>query len=114
MSVLIKQLSPEEQEALLFFLAELEAEGYQGVRHFRRGLWTWGAVRREGFMWALARGELGERPEPEYVWLYPSEEDAYDALQAWSGRGEPLGWTRHLASRRYRPGGNPADERIDG
>ena len=113
MSVLIKDLNLEERQALLLFLTALEREGHQGIRLFRYARWTWGAVRRDGFTWTLVRGELERQPEPEDVWLYSHAEDALDALAAWSGRGEPLGWTRHLATRRYRPGANPAEERVE-
>jgi hypothetical protein len=37
---------------------------------------------------------------------------ALDALQGWSGEGEPEGWYRHKPSNRRRPDGDPTKEYV--
>lgn len=45
-------------------------------------------------------------------WYYESHQEAIYALILWSGKGDPIGWTRHKPSNRRRPGGDPAREHV--
>jgi hypothetical protein len=43
-------------------------------------------------------------------WCYNTRSAAVDAMNAWDGTGEPMGWHRHPSSGRRRAGGDPAIE----
>lgn len=45
-------------------------------------------------------------------WYYDTHQAAIYALIVWSGKGDPIGWTRHTPSNRRRPDGDPAREHV--
>ena len=45
-------------------------------------------------------------------WQYQDRAVAVAAARSWDGVGEPEGWTRHWASGRRRPDGDPAREYV--
>lgn len=54
-------------------------------------------------------------PDGQYTyddfWDFDRPAYALDALYGWiEGDTEPVGWTRHAATKRYRPGGDPEKE----
>jgi hypothetical protein len=63
------------------------------------------------FTTRLVVGEIGNEGWYLDGWCYDSFEDAYDALFAWDGTGEPTGWHRHPSSgRRVARTGNEIDD----
>lgn len=52
--------------------------------------------------------------EVNWVWDYDSPYEAIKAFMEWNpaAQAEPTGWARHPDSRRYRPGGDPAQEYV--
>lgn len=54
-----------------------------------------------------------DSPGLDDAFYYPTTEQAIEAAMAWDGIGEPaVGWNRHLATNRWRKGGDPAQETI--
>jgi len=106
------KLTKDERWAGIAFIAWLEQQGYEYIR-ILAGRTRWAGLSKVGFMWALSSGPFGLRAPFQDMWCYPTQAAAQAALDAWDGGGEPEGWTRHPASRRYRPGGDPANERTD-
>jgi hypothetical protein len=105
-------LTRQERYAAVGFLAWLETQDYADIR-FREGLRSWAAIHRPSFMWAIVIGQIGDRSGYRDFWCYPTIDAACAALRAWEAEYEPPGWTRHLPTGRYRPGGDPARERVE-
>jgi hypothetical protein len=74
--------------------------GYRHVRILPDGR-RWAAVYRFRFTAAVIVGRIGEMVSYDDRWCYYDEQAASDALKAWDGTNEPLGWHRHPATGRH-------------
>ena len=68
-------------------------------------------VYRQMFTHKLMIGWPG-LPWGDDVWCYATRSAALAAMAEWDGEGEPAGWTRHPATGRRRPEGDPAQEYV--
>jgi hypothetical protein len=103
-------LSKADREDALRFLGWLEQEEYANVKFANwlmqaDGAWIWAGVRKEGFMWGVTAGRMGDRTAFLDRWLYSTCEAAIEAIEAWTDGAEPPGWRLHPATGERRPGG---------
>jgi hypothetical protein len=80
------------------FLLWLTAEGYKDVRLIDDGFYI--GIRRFLYTHAIIIGEVNNLDCYLDRWCYDSYNAAKQALDAWDGIGEPIGWHRHPASGR--------------
>lgn len=65
------------------------------------------------FHWTLLTGIIGNTSSYEDRYCYQTLVGAIDAMVAWNGNGDPVGWHRHPRSGRRRPDGDPAREYVE-
>jgi hypothetical protein len=88
---------PLTYDDLQFFLWLLR----EGFRHAKPiGQRRWAAIQPMAFTHRLSIGQIGDRTSIDDGWCYHNFADAYAALAAWDGEGEPAGWHRHLRTGR--------------
>jgi hypothetical protein len=102
-------VSVRARRAAVAFLGWLEGEGYANMRlrptaSSRVGDWV--AIRKEGFMWGVTTGVVGDRDGCLDRWLYSTFEAAHAALLAWDEGSAPLGWRFHPKTGQWRPDGS--------
>lgn len=51
-------------------------------------------IRPKAFTHAIITGRIGDRIGIQQNWCYETKAQAIDALNAWDGTGEPVGWFR--------------------
>lgn len=61
------------------------------------------------FNWRVSIGPAGVWYVDD-AWCFPSIEAAVAAFNDWDGEGEPIGWSKHPNTGRWRPDGDPARE----
>ncbi|WP_046869335.1 hypothetical protein [Microvirga massiliensis] len=96
----------------LVYMTWLLAEGHTDVRPLPDGR-RWAGIRPLMFTHAIFVGQIGDKVGYDDRWCYHSYQDAKQALEAWTGEGEPSGWHRNPRSGRRRPDGDPAQEYVD-
>ncbi|HEY0203839.1 MAG TPA: hypothetical protein VGC15_06810 [Acetobacteraceae bacterium] len=90
------RMLPEEDH---FHVARLLAvEGYTNLKPLPGHRYA--ALRRFGFTTAIVVGKLDDLYGIGDRWCYHDAAMAADALAAWNGAGEPVGWHRHPGSGR--------------
>lgn len=80
------------------YLMFLVHNGYRDVETLPDGRWA--ATFRFVFTHAIIVGKMFDFSGYDDRWCYHTYDDAYTALRAWDGTGEPTGWHRHPASGR--------------
>jgi hypothetical protein len=94
---------------VLAFLIDLGQQGYDNIKVLPNG--DWAATHRFLFTTAIV-SDLHEYGY-EDRWCYHTQATAEQALEAWSGIGEPQGWHRHPGTGRRRPDGEAGKEHIE-
>lgn len=89
-------MTPEQEVLFLQWL--IDECGYRRPRPIGDGRYA--AIYRKAFTHAIVIGRFGDYHGVDDNWCYPDCASASAALDAWDGRGEPGGWTRHPASGR--------------
>lgn len=94
-----------------FFNAELTENGALAEGCFLSGLGWW--IFPQVFTTRIAVGDPDNPYFLDDVWCYHEPEQAYEAIRAWNGAGEPEGWHRHPRTGRRRPGGDKNMEYVN-
>lgn len=77
----------------VLFLVWLSDQGFLSPRVLDEARWA--AVLPLAYTSAVAIGPMFDRVSIDDRWCYETRQKALDALAAWDGSGEPVGWHRH-------------------
>lgn len=83
------------------FATWLHAQGYRHVKDLGDGRYA--CLMRLMFTTAIITGRWGDEGAYDDRWCFHTAELARDALEAWTGQGEPEGWHRHPDTGRRNP-----------
>ncbi len=80
------------------FLTWINTEGHSDARVIPGNQYA--CIRRFAFTFAILTGKIGDFTSYTNRWCYCDYAKARNALDAWDGIGEPVGWHRHPATGR--------------
>ncbi len=90
----------EASEARIFMSLLCSHTGYLHPRPLPGG--RYGVIAQFLFTYAIITGRIGDFWAYDNRWCYRNFQSAKDALDAWDGLGEPIGWHRHPMTGRRR------------